>query len=71
METEKTNTEIKYISSEQLDHKIASSVLSQTSIFFIALVIIIGALSFWFNAILNKVTQNGADIAKLESKLSK
>ena len=52
--------EIKEILSNQeklIEHKVASSVLSQTSIFFIALVVLIAVLSGWFSFIVQRVNQ--------------
>ena len=70
--------EIKEILSNQeklIDHKVASSVLSQTSIFFIALVVLIAVLSGWFSFIVQRVNQafekTREDISDLKSDLKR
>lgn len=70
-EKKETVSTVKQVSAQEkiIEQKVASSVLGQTSIFFISLVIIIGVLSYWFNLIMNKVIENGIAISKLESKI--
>ena len=76
MESNKKVISTVQVSSDQkqlIEYQVANTVLGQTSIFFISLVVLIAVLSGWFSFIMNRVTQTGdkvrEEIANLKSEL--